>query len=72
MPRDFFDPTPEQQNVVLVDAVTLRHSEKLIDNVLDRVIPDPIRTCDGLHFAIDGEVSTVPSRSSGKILVEPD
>jgi hypothetical protein len=21
MPRDFFDPTPEQQNIVLVDAV---------------------------------------------------
>jgi hypothetical protein len=24
MPRDFFDPTPEQQNVVLVDAASLR------------------------------------------------
>jgi hypothetical protein len=24
MPRDFFDPTPEQQKVVLVDAATLR------------------------------------------------
>jgi hypothetical protein len=52
MPRDFFDPTPEQQNVVLIDAVTLRKAEKLIescehcnpdgaeipfDNILDRV-----------------------------------
>jgi hypothetical protein len=52
MPREFFDPTPEQQNVVLVDAATLRKAEKLIesseqcnpegaeipfDNVLDRV-----------------------------------
>jgi hypothetical protein len=49
---DFFDPTPETQNVVLVDATTLRKAEKLIiacegcspddaelpfDNVLDRV-----------------------------------
>jgi hypothetical protein len=52
MPREFFDPTPEQQNVVLVDAETLRKAEKLIefcencnlegaeipfDNILDRV-----------------------------------
>jgi hypothetical protein len=49
---DFFDPTPEQQNVVLVDAATLRKAERLIescescnqegaeipfDNILDRV-----------------------------------
>jgi hypothetical protein len=50
--RDFFDPPVELQNVVLVDARTLRQAEKLIigcegcspddadlpfDNVLDRV-----------------------------------
>jgi len=32
MPRDFFDPTPEQQNVVLVDAATLREAERLIES----------------------------------------
>jgi hypothetical protein len=52
MPRDFFDLTPEQQNVVIVSSSTLREAEKLIDscercntdgaeipfdNVLDRV-----------------------------------
>jgi hypothetical protein len=52
MPRDFFDPTSEQQIVVLVNAATLRKAEKLIecckpcnpegaeipfDNILDRV-----------------------------------
>jgi hypothetical protein len=52
MPRDFFDPTPEQQNVILIDAATLRKAERLIescehcnpegaeipfDNILDRV-----------------------------------
>jgi hypothetical protein len=52
MPRDFFDPTPEQQNVVLIDTVTLHEAEQLIescegcnpdgaespfDNILDRV-----------------------------------
>jgi hypothetical protein len=52
MNRDFFDPTPEEQKVVLIDAETLRKAEKLIescehcspdgaeipfDNVLDRV-----------------------------------
>jgi len=32
MPRDFFDPTPEQQNVILVDGATLREAEKLIES----------------------------------------
>ena len=29
---DFFDPTPEQQIVVLVDAATLRDAERLIES----------------------------------------
>jgi hypothetical protein len=52
MTRDFFDPTPEEQRVVLMDAGTLRKAEQLIescegcnpdgaeipfDNILDRV-----------------------------------
>ena len=52
MTRDFFDPTPEEQQVVLIDAETLHKAEKLIescehcnpdgaeipfDNILDRV-----------------------------------
>jgi hypothetical protein len=32
LPRDFFDPTPEQQNVVPVDAATLRKAERLIES----------------------------------------
>ena len=39
MPRDFFDPTPEQQNVILVDAATLRESEKRIESC-ERCHPD--------------------------------
>jgi hypothetical protein len=49
--RDFFDPTPEQQNVVLIDAATLQRAQRLIagcaacsehakipfDNILDRL-----------------------------------
>ena len=27
MSRDFFDPTPEQQNVTLIDAATLHNAE---------------------------------------------
>jgi hypothetical protein len=51
MTRDFFDPTPEEQIVGLVDATTVRNAERLIesceacnpdaqipfDNILDRV-----------------------------------
>jgi len=29
---DFFDPTPEQQKVVLIDAATLREAERLIES----------------------------------------
>jgi hypothetical protein len=32
MPPEFFDPTPEEQNVVLVDAATLRKAVKLIES----------------------------------------
>ena len=52
MTRDFFDPPPEQQVIVLVETATLRRAERLIescehcnpdgaeipfDNILDRV-----------------------------------
>jgi hypothetical protein len=69
MPCDFFDPTPEQQQVVLIDAATLRKGEKLIDsfehcnyedaeipfdNILDRVTGSER---DGLHSESTGEMS---------------
>jgi hypothetical protein len=28
--RDFFDPTPEQQNVILIDAATLQKAQRMI------------------------------------------
>lgn len=31
IPRDFFDPTPEQQNVVLIDTATLQKAQRLIN-----------------------------------------
>jgi hypothetical protein len=51
MPRDFFDPTPEQQNVILINAATLQKAQRMIagceacsedadipfDNILDRL-----------------------------------
>jgi len=32
MSRVFFDPTPEQQNVVLINTTTLRKAERLIES----------------------------------------
>src|SRR5215471_8952948 len=32
MARDFFDPTPEQQNVVLINAATLHEAQRLIES----------------------------------------
>jgi hypothetical protein len=51
MPSDFFHPTPEQQNVVLIDAATLQKAQRMIagceacsddalvpfDNIIDRL-----------------------------------
>jgi hypothetical protein len=65
MPGDFFDPTPEQQNVVLINSATLRESERLtescqhcnpdgaeipFDNILDRVTL--VGICDSFVLAI--------------------
>jgi hypothetical protein len=30
MPCDFFDPTPEEQNVVLIDAATIQKAQRMI------------------------------------------
>jgi len=61
MSRDFFDPTPEDQVVVLIDSTTLRKVERLIesceqcnpegaeipfDNVLDRITGSDPRLTD--------------------------
>jgi hypothetical protein len=66
MPRDFFDPTPEQQNVVLIDAATLHRAQRMIagceacseeaelpfENVLDRLTgSDPSITDYALELA---------------------
>ena len=32
MTRDFFDPTPDEQNVVLIDSATLHKAERLIES----------------------------------------
>jgi hypothetical protein len=44
MVRDFFDPTPEQQIVVLVDTATLRKAEKLIESC------EPCNDDADIHF----------------------
>jgi len=77
---DFFDPTPEQQNVVLVSAAILHEADRQIepcehcnpvgaeipfDNILDRVTgSDPSVT--GLHSGVASEVSKLSARDSGK------
>jgi hypothetical protein len=31
MPRDFFDPTPNKQNVILIDSATIHEAERLTE-----------------------------------------
>jgi hypothetical protein len=69
--RDFFDPTPEQQNVVLIDSATLQKAQRRIagcegysegaeipfDNILDRLT--------GSDLSITDYVLEVPARLCG-------
>jgi hypothetical protein len=80
MNRDFFDPSPEEQQVVLIDGETLRKAEELVescehcnpdgaeipfDNILDRVTgSDPSVTDYVLEQP--GEVPELPTRDSRK------
>ena len=74
MPHDFFDPTPEQQNVILVDAATLHKAERMIEScgycnpegaeipfdwVLDRVMGSDSSVTDYV-LETPGQVSELP------------
>jgi hypothetical protein len=79
MPRDFFDPTPEEQLVVLVDASTLRKAEQLIescegcntdaeipfDTILDRITGSDPSVTDYILEA-PGEMLELSARPAGK------
>ena len=84
MLRDFFDPTPEQQNVILVDAEILRKAERLIesceacneddaqipfDNILDRVTGSDPRT----DYILESPAKCLTCRRDilEKTLIEP-
>jgi hypothetical protein len=80
MPRDFFDPAAEQQNVTLIDAATLHAAKRLIESCEachpdDADIPFELDSGpryrirserDGLHSGRAGEVSELSSRESRK------
>ena len=82
---DFFDPTPETQNVVLVDARTLRQAEKLIigcegcapedaelpfDNVLDRVTGNDLAVTDYVMVESMAKCPQCKRKVNEKTLVE--
>ena len=48
---DFFDPTPEQQIVVLVDAATLRKAERLdsADPTVIQLVIETARSASEIH-----------------------
>jgi hypothetical protein len=85
MPRDFFDPTPEQQNGVLVDAATLRECERLIEscehcNAIGAEIPFDwiLDHVTGSDSAVSDYILEAPAKCpscrrdiSEKTLVEP-
>jgi hypothetical protein len=85
MARDFFDPTPENQVIVLIDAATLRQAERLIesceqcnrkarkspcDNILDRVTGSDPSVTDYILEA-PAKYSTCQHAIVEKTLVEP-
>ena len=50
MSRDFFDPTPEEQNVVLVDTAKLRKAERLIESC-EHCNPDAVKRLELFNAA---------------------
>ncbi len=85
MPRGFFDPSPEQQNVIFVQAATLRKAERLIesceacnpeggeipfDNILDQVTGSDPSVTDYVLEAPAG-CPNCHRDIAGKTLVEP-
>ena len=80
MSRDFDDPTPEEQIIVLVDSRTLRQAEHLIEScehcnedeaqipfdwILDRVLGADSTVTDYLLEA-PGKMSELPTCNRGK------
>jgi hypothetical protein len=82
--QDFFDPTPEEQRVLLVDALTLRRAERLIescehcnpqgadpfDNILDRVTGSDPSVTDYI-LESPAECPNCRSEILEKTLIEP-
>jgi hypothetical protein len=82
--RDFFDPTSEEQVVVLIDSATVREAEQLIesceacnhaaeipfDNVLDRVTGSAPSVTDYI-LASPANCPNCPRAIFEKTLVEP-
>jgi hypothetical protein len=69
MSGDFFDPTPDEQVVVLVQSATLRQAERLIEscehcNEEDAQIP--FDNIYGLCSGRTGKVSELPTADSRK------
>jgi hypothetical protein len=70
MTRDFFDPAPEQQNVVLIDLATLRQAERLIESC-ENCHPAHAETpLDWLLDRLTGSDSTV-TRTGGSPPIAP-
>jgi hypothetical protein len=83
--RDFFDPTPEEQKVILVDTARLREAEKLIEscehcnpdgaeipfnNILDRVTGSDPSVTDYILKA-PAKCLTCKRETFEKTLIEP-
>jgi hypothetical protein len=57
MPHDFFDPTPEQQNVIPIDAATLDQCERLIEacEYCNPLGADSVRLDSGSRYGFRSE-----------------
>jgi hypothetical protein len=67
MTRDFFDPTPEEQNIVFVEAATARRAAKLVESCEQRNAADAEIPFDHLLDRITGSDPSV----TDYILAEP-
>jgi hypothetical protein len=66
--RNFFDPTPEQQNVVLIDAATLQKAQRMIPGCeecsesAELPFDDILESPDGFRSERDGLCVGIPAK----------
>jgi hypothetical protein len=71
MPRDFFDPSPEQQNIVLIDSPTLQKAQRMIA-ACEACSEDAEIPFDNILDCVTGSDPSVTDENAGASVMRDD